>query len=296
MSATHLTFKQSNLTSIFDENTDEFATFSEILSRTASEHPEILGVLLTGSLVQRRLLPDPFPNVQGIAKTSRQLAYQEIVSRTRRKLWPHSNADLDIWLLIEDETIGTELANVLSSRALDLIAWYSKQKSIDTNKWIQKKHRAFDEFYKKERLYPRTWLANNPLPHHGSCYKEMVIYRTSRDLQDFTNRIRFNMNKTYPSAFLELRAFPESVFNLRPEKIEVCEGSLDRTPFAYYMKDWLDLEQNCMIVYTRPDAKDLIYPFSSEGRVPGQAIADEIEWDHRNINLRLFRDRKAICY
>jgi hypothetical protein len=294
MSATHLTFEQSNLQHLFDAN--EFRTFSEILSRTAYEHPEILGVLLTGSLVQRLRLPNPLATTPATPMTPFQSAYQDVVSRSRRKFFAHPDADLDVWLLIEDATSGTDIPQVMDSRALDLIAWYSKRKSIDNNKWIQKKSRAFDEFYKKERLYPRTWIANNPTPHHGSGYKESVIDRIGTNLQDVRNRIKYYFRKTYPSAFLELRAFPESVFNLRPEKIEVSEGNLDRTPFAYFMKDWLDIEQNCMIVYTRPDAKDLIYPFGSEGRVLGQAIADEIEWDHRNINLRLFRDRKAICY
>ena len=293
MNNEHLSFEKSTLQLLLDRS--EFDIFCEIISRTASEHPEILGVLLTGSLVQRLKLPNPADGV-GIVTTPLQGAYQEIVSRSRRKLFPHPDADMDVWLLIEDADNRTDVSQTLDSRAIDLVKWYARKGNGDLARWIRLKHRAFDEFYKKPALFPKTWVASNPTPYYAWGFKENVIDRIGANLQPFRNKIKNFFRKKYPTEFLELRAFPQSVFNLRPEKIKVGTGLLDRTPFAYYLKDWLDVEQNCIVVYTKSNTPELIYPFRPAGRVLGQRVADEVGWDHTRINYTLFRDRKDVYY
>lgn len=284
-----LTFEKSTLQLLMDRS--EFDIFCEIISRTASEHAEVRGVLLTGSLIQRLRLPNSTDGISAV-KTPWQSAYEEIVSRSRRKLFPHPDADLDVWLLIEDRESRMDVCQTLDDRALDLVKWYAKKKSADPAAWIRLKHRAFDEFYKQEAWFPRSWVASNPLPYYAWSFKETVIDRIGANLQACRGRIKNCFRKKYPTEFLELRAFPQAVFNVRPEKIALASGTLDRTPFAYYLKDWLDLEQNCLVVYTKPRAIDLIYPFNPAGRVLGQKIADQIKWDHRRIDYSLFRDRK----
>lgn len=284
----HLIFQTSNLQTVFKP--DEFELFREIICRTASEYPDILGVLVTGSLVQRVLLPKP--TGEPISSPSPEhAAYQKMVSRSRRKLFAHNDADLDIWLLTQDAPGTGDLRQTLDAKAIALLKWYAQHGDNDVEKWIARKHEAFDAYYKKDEFYPQSWVASSPLPHYASGFREGVVDRIGVNLQDFRSRVKVHLRKKYPADFLELRAFPMALFNLRPEKIALESGRLDRTPFAYYLKDWLDLEQNCIVLYTKKDTKDLIYPFDPSGRVPGQALADTIGWKHTDINYTLFRDR-----
>ena len=293
MSAKKLTFDDSTLKLIFERA--EFETFCEILSYTAAEYPEILGILVTGSLVQRLQLPNPSSERQ-TPLTPMQNAYQEIVSRARRKFFPHPDADLDIWLLMEDGDGCADVPRILESKAIELVRWYAEHGPGDLGKWVSLKQRAFGDFYKKEAFFPKSWVASNPLPYYAWAFKETMVERIGANLHGFRNRIRTFFRKKFPTEFLELRAFPKAVFNLRPEKIEMESGKLDRTPFCYYLKDWLDLEQNCIVIYTKPGAPDLIYPFSSEGPVLGKALADAVSWKHTDINYTLFRDRHDIRF
>ena len=290
---THLTFQDSTLKKLF--NPDEFEMFCEVIRRTASEYSEILGVLVMGSFVER--LQFPLPNGEASATRSPEHAvYERIVSRTRRKFSTHPGSDLDIWVLTEDAPETVDVWQTLDAKAIALVRWYAQQGEDDINKWITRKHEAFDAYYKKDDFYPTTWVTSSPLPHLALGFREGIVDRIGTHLQDFRSRVRVHMQKMYPTKFLELRSFPKALFNLRPEKIALAPGHLDRTPFAYYLKDWLDLEQNCIVLYTKEGATDLIYPFDPNGRVPGQALADAIGWKHTDIDLSLFRDHKSICF
>lgn len=284
---THLTFQDSTLKKLF--NPDEFELFCEIIRHTASEYSEILGVLVTGSFVQRLQLPLPSGNASS-NRSSEHAVYERIVSRTRRKFSTHPGSDLDIWVLTEDAPETANIWQTLDAKAIALVRWYAQHGEDDVMKWIMRKHEAFDAYYKKDDFYPATWVSSSPLPHLALGFRECIVDRIGNHLGDFRHRVMIHMQKPYPTKFLEVRAFPKALFNLRPEKIAVTPENLDRTPFAYYLKDWLDLEENCIVLYTKEGATELIYPFDTNGRVPGQALADAVGWKHTDIDLSLFRD------
>ena len=273
-----LEFNNSTLQSLFDER--EFKRFSGIIRETAQDFPEIQGVLITGSLVQYVRLPN---RQNGYKLNSMQKAYEDIVCRSRRKFFPHLDSDLDIWLLIDDIKGNDFVPKELDDKALELIDWYAKQKTLDLKEWIDKKHEAFDVFYKQVLLYPKSWTKKNEIPYYGWGFKETLVDNIGCGLKPVRDRIKGFFSKNYPRDFLEVRAFPSSVFNLRPEKITLDDGEVDRTPFPYYMKDWLDSERNCVVLYRRKDNKEAIYPFDEGGVVLGQRVADEIGWDYRHV-------------
>jgi ABC-type oligopeptide transport system ATPase subunit len=267
-----LEFEQSFLQSLFTR--EEFNLFKNIVRETASEFPDIKGVLITGSLVKQIYLPDCIQKPQG---KGLQRAYQEIIFRYGRKYFPHPKSDLDMWLLIDD--IQTcKIAEYLDSCTVDLLKWYASQKSPDFSEWIDKKHKYYDPYYKKSYLYPESWNRDNIMPYLGSSFKEILVSNINNRLKTVRNRIENFFLKNYPDDFLEVRAYPSSVFNLRPEPLILSNGRVDRTPFAYYLKDWLDLEKNCMVLYRRDNMSPTIYPFDKNGVIRGQRIADFINW------------------
>ncbi len=275
--------ENSVLQCLFSEN--EFALFEDMVRDVCVDFPDIQGVLITGSLTQRTRLADP---VDFTPETPLQKAYAQIVCRSRRNLFPHPQSDLDIWLAIADREPANNNESVLDERGLDALQWHAENQP-DEHDWIEYKSNQFGMHYKQTILYPESWLRHNPIPHYGWGFKEALVDRIGSDLGGVRKRIKHYFAKPYPREFLEVRAFPQSTFNLRPEKIEIAKGVVDRTPFPYYMKDWLDVESNCFVLYTKEDEGNLIYPFNPEGRVLGEKIAKEIKWTPRHVD-------HAVCY
>lgn len=284
-----LDFESSTLQTIFDK--DEFNNFEKIVQHTAMEFPEIQGVLITGSLVQRIRLPNP---VEPIEMTPIQKAYGNIVCRSRLRFFPQLDSDLDVWLLIDDLKIHSELYKKLDERALELINWYSAQKNLDIGAWIDKKHEAFDAYYKQVSLYPSSWTENNEVPYFAIGFKETLVDNIGAELKSARDRIKHFFTKQYPRKFLQVRAYTSQIFNLRPEKIFLKDNLIDRTPFAYYLRDWLDLQNNCIIIYTNKEKNQQIYPFDENGRIPGQEIAESIGWTDRHSNYCTYQMKERM--
>jgi hypothetical protein len=272
-----LEFERSMLQSVFTR--EEFDAFSNTVRETAFKFPEIQGVLVGGSLVRQISLPVHIPSPQG---EGLKRAYQEIIFRYGRKYFPHPGSDLDIWLLIDDVEKADKIASHLDSRTLGLLEWYASQRRPDLYEWIGKKREVYDAYYKQSYLYPRSWNRRNEIPYHGMAFKESLVDNIGCSLRYVRDRTEGFFLKSYPDEFLEVRAYPSAVFNLRPEPLVLSNGSVDRTPFAYFLKDWIDLEENCMVLYRREDGAPVIYPFDQNGVIRGQKIAEFIKWDPKH--------------
>ena len=235
-------FEQSTLQLLFSK--EEYRQFKEIVADVCSTFPDIKGAFITGSLTQKMGLPDPpAPNedLDDLAK-----AYASIVGRTRRKLFPHIDSDLDFWILTEEQEGNERIPSILCERALDLLQWYSSHgERVDLVDWIHLKRQAFDEFYKKPFLYSKRWLVTSQNPAHAIGFKKALEERIGDYLPKLRAKIDYYFRKSFPGQFIETRSFPSSVFNLKTERIPVMDTE-DRTPFPFYLRDWVDLERNCL--------------------------------------------------
>jgi hypothetical protein len=84
------------------------------------------------------------------------------------------------------------------------------------------------------------------------------------------SRINNFVSKRIPGEFLEVRAFPESLFNLRPEENKLPDGSTERMPFPRIADDqWISPNHTSFVLY---DNGATIYPFKQNGTMLGQAI------------------------
>ena len=281
-----ITFEQSTLQLLFSK--EEYCQFSEIVAELCSTFPDIKGAFITGSLTQKIGLPDPPASNEDLGDLAK--AYASIVGRTRRKLFPHIDSDLDFWILTEEQEGNERIPNILNERALDLLQWYSSQdKEVDLVEWIHLKRQAFDEFYKKPFLYSERWLATSPNPAHAIGFKRVLEEKIGNSLPKLKAKIDYYFRKSFPGQFIETRSFPSSVFNLKTERIPVM-NSEDRTPFPFYLKDWVDLERNCLILYSSSEDTSSIYPFNPDGIVPGGKIATSINWTPRHIDFVLYKE------
>ena len=281
-----LSFEQSTLQLLFSQ--EEYCQFREIVAELCSAFPDIKGAFMTGSLTQKIGLPDPPASNEDLGELAR--AYASIVGRTRRKLFPHIDSDLDFWILTEEQDGNERIQPILNERALDLLQWYSSQgDEVDMVEWIHLKRRAFDEFYKKPFLYSDRWLATSSNPAHAIGFKAALEEKIGKSLPKLRAKIDYYFRKGSLGQFIETRSFPASVFNLKTEKIPIM-NSEDRTPFPFYLRDWVDLERNCLILYSSGDTTSLIYPFNPNGVVPGEKIATSINWTPRHIDSVLYKE------
>lgn len=285
--ANHLRFKESSLQLIL--SLEEFDILRELIRETCSEFPDIDGVLLTGSLVQRLCLPPP-PKENDLGSFAK--AYADVVGRTRRKLFPHLDSDLDFWILTEEQEGNAQTQEITCDLAYDLLEWYSKQKKVDLAEWIYRKKQAFGKYYKKNYLYSARWIKENPKPYNASGFKEKLEEKVCKLLPEAVKKINYYFRKKIPGDFLETRCFPPSVFNLKTERISIQDYE-DRTPFPFYIRDWVDIERNCLIMYSS-EKPNLIYPFNSEGVVPGENLAKKIGWTSRHVDFVLYKEGSKI--
>jgi nucleoside diphosphate kinase len=88
-------------------------------------------------------------------------------------------------------------------------------------------------------------------------------------IPDFAERVNRFTSKTIPGDFLEIRAYPESVYNLRPDQILMEGGILDREPFPQIGDDqWISPDHSSAILYS--SGESAIYPFKLDGRIVGE--------------------------
>lgn len=276
--------KDSMLQSLFSEQ--EYARFKEIIFDVSQKYKDVKGVLVTGSLVQRVQLANPSPPHKILDR--RASAYAQIVGRTKRKIFPSANSDLDMWVLTEEQEGNETISTMLTERGLDLLEWYASQgDNVDLSEWIRLKCNAFDEFYKQSFLYSENWRAGNSNPAHATGFKQEIEEQLERTLPGVRDKVNYYFRRDFRGQFIEVRAFPPSVFNLKTERIMIGNQE-DRTPFTFYIRDWVDLEKNCLVVYCSNEQERLTYPFNPQGTVPGAGIAQAIGWTQRDIDSILY--------
>ena len=189
-----LTFEESTLQTILDIK--DYLRLCDLVNLTAVENPEILGILLTGSLVQRIKLPSPYK--KNFQEEDITLTYKQIVGRARRKLWPHYDSDLDIWICTEESKKNENLSSILNKRGVSLLDWLCKNPKASLDEWIRLKHEKFDDFYKVEKLYPSSWLKRNPKsPWLATDFKHKLIERVNEGFPLLEEKINYYFRKKF---------------------------------------------------------------------------------------------------
>lgn len=257
-------------------NPSEFAIFKDIVATKSESNPNILGVLVIGSFIQRlELTTEELPKVTN----PKQEAYEVIRARQRRRMFPSINSDLDIWVMTTDEKYPEPIKEDITARSIELIDWLANNPHQHmTDYWTNLKQVAFGLYYKNPLLYSKSWN-NLGIPWNAESFKTEVVREIVHWIPDMTKRINRNFTKKLPGSFLEVRAFPQSTFNLRPEELMI-NGDEDRTPFPRIMnQDWISRDKNTIILYAREGA-NLIYPFNQSGEKLGSRLEDYINEKH----------------
>jgi hypothetical protein len=267
-----MNLQETALQSIFDE--DEFIQFKDIVRGVGTGYQEIVGVMAIGSMCQRLRLPSPATP----PSNSRLATYDIIRNPARRRMFPCIDSDLDLWVCTKDEDKYTSAEKEVSERAITLIDWLvaNPEKHL-TEEWVKLKQTAFSELYKQDYLYSKSWvLRNGDKPWLAEDFKGKLIGELQSQMPEIVQRVNSSFTKKVEGGFFEVRAFPASVFNLRPEDI-VVNGTEDRSPFPRVVnEDWLDINSNVFVLYDSR-TQDSIYPFDPNGRKLGGEI-----WKHVN--------------
>lgn len=254
-------FEESFVSSIFEP--DEFETAKETIKSVCEKNPAVLGVLITGSLTQKIRVPSPQDYTP---RNAYEAAYSLILNRSRRRLYPRTTSDLDVWVCTVDPENADNIRRTLQQRAINLVDWLSRNIDRHGTDWIQQKKEAFNPFYKQHYMYPNEWLVEQPnYPWRASALKREIITALGQEIPHFIERVNHNFEKKIPGDFLEVRAYPTCTFNLRPEEIMVA-GQIDKTPFPFIVDEWLDLQRNCFVLYAAEQGlEQMIYPFNEKG-------------------------------
>lgn len=254
----------------------------ERIDDVAKKYPHILGVLAIGSLVQTET-PQGFyvPRHSGRAGA----AYELVRRPLRRKDGACRDSDLDLWICTEDTT-HSEMAKVQvdqgGSALIEELASGTLEKG--SGHWRSKKLQAFGRYYKQNDLYH---AANEKEPWLAAGFKAELEDIVMATMPGFAFNVNRHFRKQVPGDFLEVRAYPESLFNLRPDESILPDGSEDRAPFPRIADDqWISTEHNAHIFYARNGVS--IYPFDDNGEVLGHNIGTHIdglaEMERRNLS------------
>ncbi len=238
----------------------------------AKQYKHILGVLAIGSLVQLST-PKNFYIPRHTGKAG--MAYESIRRPLRRKDTACKDSDLDIWICTED-TASSEHAKPQADKGGSALVEELASGTLEkgTSHWQSKKLQAFGHYYKQLDLYHTAdgqlepWLADD-----FKTELEEVITST---MPKFAQNINKKFSKKIPGNFLEVRAYPESLFNLRPDEAQLANGTEDRAPFPRIADDqWISIDHNAHIFYAKDSIS--IYPFRDDGEVLGEAIGQHID-------------------
>ncbi len=125
-------------------------------------------------------------------------------------------------------------------------------------------------------------------------FKQHLESTILEHLPDFVERVNKFTSKAIPGDFLEIRAYPESVFNLRPDQIMMEGDILDREPFPQIGDDqWISPDHSSAVLYSSDEST--IYPFRLDGRIVGEDISryilSHVEQDlaHRAVGAILLK-------
>jgi nucleoside diphosphate kinase len=258
---------------------EEYNLFLEGVQNISRKFSDIIGVLGVGSLFQPTIIPDGFfipryNNVRGIA-------YEKIRNPGRRKLAIREGTDLDLWICTKDTDESRSAQTKVELGAIALISelvsgtlkWGSQQ-------WHNKKQAIFNKYYKNQELYPNDFISlnNNSEPWMANQFKKMLEDYLIENIPSFIEKVNANFSKKIPGDFLEIRAFPESLFHLRPDDAMMHNMQEDRMPFPRIANDqWISTEHSSFVLYSTDEVS--IYPFKEKGRILGLYIDDFLKVD-----------------
>ncbi len=254
----------------------EWVTLHEKTQEIAADYPDITGVIAIGSLIQcprppARYLEQRRPGELGAA-------YDSVRNAGRRKLFPGQNSDLDIWVALNDTPQSAAAETAVSRAGIGLIeALANGTVERGTQQWHYKKRSAFTGNYKNTDFYTSRFTEANSsdAPWMAADFKQRLEASIVANIPDFVDRVNRFTTKKIPGDFLEVRAYPESVYNLRPDQVMMDGGILDREPFPQIGDDqWISPQDLSTILYAGD--KSEIYPFVSDGRMVGQEMHDHI--------------------
>lgn len=126
-------------------------------------------------------------------------------------------------------------------------------------------------------MYTNKWLQKHPeRPWMAETLKGEIIQALEYSMPSLVSRINHHFDNNVQGDFLEIRAYPESTFNLRVEELFV-DGKPDKTPFPFILERLLDMQRNCFLLYVSNTGQDkLIYPLDPEGQRLGEGIKNFI--------------------
>lgn len=253
----------------------EWYIFNEEVKDVASSDASILGVLAMGSLIQTFLPPANFYEPRRPGPYGE--AYEQVRNPNRRKVYPSNSSDLDIWVCTEDTLFSSQGQAQVDLGAIALLGELASGTiRRGTPQWSQKKAAAFGSYYKKPEMYDRDFTKNNPgTPWMAEGFKSRLEGRLQTKLPEMCERLNKFTSKQIPGDFLEIRAFPQSLFNLRPDDVVMESGTIDRQPFPRIADDqWISPSHASYLLYNSGKAD--IYPFDLSGRTLGAEIAEYI--------------------
>lgn len=261
---------------------DEYALLVQAIHDTAVEYPDIVGVLAVGSLVQAEI-PDGFfiPKYN----TPRGRAYEHIRNPGRRRLTIRDESDLDLWICVRDTEASSAAQEQVELGALALLSeLVSGTISWGSVHWRNKKAAIFGPYYKTRGLYPQDFVIANggEQPWLAQGFKKSLEARIIERIPAVMSKVNENFRKKIPGDFLEIRAFPESLFHLRPDDTVMPNMQEDRMPFPRIADDqWIGTAHSSVIMY-KSDAVS-IYPFKSNGRILGSSVVEYLQVDDSTV-------------
>ncbi len=255
----------------------EWYIFNEQVQEAASNFPDITGVLAIGSLVQSFRPPAYFSEPRRTGSLG--MAYEAIRQPERRKIFPNGNSDLDIWIAVRDTADSFKAEKPLNLGAVALLEELSAgEVQRGTRQWHNKKWSAFGGYYKQPNFYPKSFTVANDEdePWMASRFTSILEQSLVKKIPDFVERVGRFTDKKIPGGFLEVRAFPESTYNLRPDDVMMEEGIKDRQPFPRIADEqWIGPDHASYILYNSD--RSTIYPYVLDGRILGERIASYME-------------------
>jgi len=263
---------------------EEYAVFLQAVENTAKHFPDIIGVLGVGSLMQPPVTPDDFfmPRYH----TARGLAYERIRNPARRRLAIHEGSDLDIWICTKDTSASRSAQKKVERGALALLSeLVSGTLEWGSVHWHNKKLAVLGQYYKNPEFYSQDFIAANggSEPWIARQFKALLEAAIIQSLPGFVERVNQRFIDKIPGDFLEVRAFPESLFHLRPDDTMMPNMQEDRMAFPRVAdSQWISPEHSSVVFYASGSVT--IYPFKEGGRILGSRIADYLAADETVIS------------
>lgn len=258
-------------------SSSEWNTFREEVCLVSERFKDIIGAIAVGSLVQSIDTPKEFYRQRrmGLLGT----AYESIRNPSRRKTEPSRHSDFDIWLCLKDTKRSVCAQHKIEIGGMALLEELASGTiARGSLQWLKKKEVVFRDYYKNKELYPSDFAYANgqDAPWMAEEFKNQFEARLRSELPNFVDRINHTFVKNIPGHFLEVRAFPESVFHLRPDDVMMPNGIEDHMPFPRIADDqWISPDHTSVTLYS--SGKSTIYPLCKGGRILGKDIDKHIE-------------------